>query len=149
MTPASLATLRTGRAPQKKRRASTHTISEVAMIRASPWAWWMVRVVGVLQSTSAARFSLGIVRLVESAVKPSRRITKARGGALRALALPPGGQPRQQYLPVRIGVLRLSPERVGSQAIAQKHQGPPGRRALALLLRGDGNASAAVSEIQV
>ncbi len=49
------------------------------MIRASPWAWWMVRVVGVLQSTSAARLTSGIVRLVESAVKPPRRHTKARG----------------------------------------------------------------------
>ncbi len=50
----------------------------------------MVRVAGVVP-TSAARFSSGIVRPVESAVKPSRRYTKARRklSELRALALPP------------------------------------------------------------
>ncbi len=44
----------------------------------------------MLSSTSAARLSSGIVRPVESAVKPSRRITKARRHGfcnLRALAL--------------------------------------------------------------
>ncbi len=38
----------------------------------------VVRVVGVFRCTSAPRFHSGIVRLVESAVKPSRRHTKAR-----------------------------------------------------------------------
>ncbi len=38
----------------------------------------MVRVVGVLQSTSAARLTSGSVRPVESVVKPPHRITKAR-----------------------------------------------------------------------
>ncbi len=45
----------------------------------------MVRVVGVFRCTSAARFHSGIVRPVESAVKPSRRITKARRHGLRNL----------------------------------------------------------------
>ncbi len=44
------------------------------------WAGVIVRVVGVFGCTSAARFSSGIVRLVESQVKPPRRNTKARRG---------------------------------------------------------------------
>ncbi len=73
----------------------------------------MVRVVGVCPRTSAARFSLGIVRLVESAVKPSRRHTKTRGilgdpcgpwhyHRTRAL------DTQRQYLPVMMEVPRLS-----------------------------------------
>ncbi len=61
------------------------------------------RVVGVLRDTSAARLTPGKMRPVESVVKPSRRITKAR----RTLAncgpwycYRNGLPPRQQYLPV-------------------------------------------------
>ncbi len=104
----------------------------------------MVRVVGVsrAQSTSAARFSLGIVRLVESAVKPSRRITKARSGVwvLRALALLPHealNSLRQQALPEMIRALRLSrpvvkgvnwaarPKLVSTQTVNGEGEGQP------------------------
>ncbi len=40
LTPADPVTLRTGRAPRRKRRASTHTISEGSHCRVSGCAWW-------------------------------------------------------------------------------------------------------------
>ena len=55
--------------PNYLRRASTHTISEGSYDPGLLRAGVIVRVVGVFRITSAARFSFGIVRLVESAVK--------------------------------------------------------------------------------
>ena len=106
-TPASPATLRTDRAPLASGGRQLTLYLKVA-IDGPPNGPLMVRG-GWASSTWSPRFSSGIVRLVESAVNPSRRNTKARRGSSRALALLPlRCLPPRQYLWVMVGVLRLS-----------------------------------------
>ena len=128
------ATLRTGREPGQRRRASTHTISEGSHDPGRRGSGFWSGSSGCL-CTSAARFSVGQRAPGRIRSQTPRKTPPLRRGLppvfLSFGCCPTTTRPRHsrvQAIPHRQGSLwrteNVHPVQCGSQAIAQTHQGP-------------------------